>query len=350
MLDLIEEKNNPELSKEFNEISDIKLYNRQMSASMADKLFFLDLIDPNDYDTIVDFGCADGELLKQHPIGVVKIGVDNSEDMRKEAKLNYPDCSYVNSLDDLKDVDKTHALFNASSVIHEIYSYLSKDEIEHFWDNVFNDNYKYISIRDMMVSNKTNRPLNTEVENNILNSNYSELYNDFVSKFPDGRERDLLHFFLKYRYEENWKRESVENYFPITTEELLKLIPDTYEVVYLDKYPLEWTKNNIKETFNYDIQDDTHIKILLKRKDYIIDKKDFRLNLRHATLDIKNSKSAPYDTYKLYGLAMRKSLGLSITEAIEQDFYLFGYMLPENKEEILREISEELDKRGINKD
>jgi len=261
MLDLIDEK------LEINEISDIKLYNRQMSASMADKMFFLDILSPTDYDTIVDFGCADGELLKQHPDGYVKIGVDNSEEMRREAKLNYKDCSYVDNLDTILEVDKSNALFNASSVIHEIYSYLNKDEIEHFWNNVFNSGYKYICIRDMMVSDKTNRELDKSAEDSIYNSEHADLYNDFKQKFPEGRERDLLHFFLKYRYRENWDRESVENYFPITSEELLKLVPDNYKIIHLEEYPLDWTKNNIKETFGYDIKDNTHIKLLLMRKD-----------------------------------------------------------------------------------
>ena len=256
-----------ELNRKVAEIADIELYNRQMSASMGDKLFFEELINKDEIDTIVDFGCADGELLKQTKFRCVKIGVDNSPEMRKEAKLNYPDCSYVEKLENIKEVDKTNALFNASSVIHEIYSYLSKTEIDRFWKNVFKSGYKYISIRDMMVSEKTDRPLNDMAELVVRNSPYAKLYYDFAKKFPERRERDLLHFFLKYRYEENWERESVENYFPITTEELLKLIPENYEIVHFEPYKLEWTRNNIEETFGYKIQDETHLKLLLKRKD-----------------------------------------------------------------------------------
>ena len=35
-----------------------------MAKSLEDKLFFLNEIDINDYDYIVDFGCADGRILE----------------------------------------------------------------------------------------------------------------------------------------------------------------------------------------------------------------------------------------------------------------------------------------------
>ena len=47
------------------EINDLDIYNQRMAAGMADKLFFLDKVP--DVNTIVDFGCADGELLRLIP-------------------------------------------------------------------------------------------------------------------------------------------------------------------------------------------------------------------------------------------------------------------------------------------
>ena len=77
----------------------------------------------------------------------------------------------------------------------------------------------------------------------------------------------MLHFMMKYRYGENWEREKRENYFPITKEELIKLIPDNYEIVYHEEYALDWVKNKIYEDFKYKVEDNTHIKLILKRKD-----------------------------------------------------------------------------------
>lgn len=249
-----------------SKITDIKLYNEQMSRSMQDKLFFLDYVSKNDIDTIIDFGCANGELLKQVPFDCVKIGVDNSPEMINEAKENFPDASYVAKLTDITPIHKTNALLNMSSVIHEVYSYLKKTDVDKFWDEVFTGGYKYIAIRDMMVPTETNRMIALDDLRKIIHAGYGNMFDDFHNHFLDWRVRDILHFFMKYRYEENWARECAEDYFPITTEELLKLIPGGYELVYYKEYCLDWVKDRVYQDFDYEIKDTTHVKLLLKRK------------------------------------------------------------------------------------
>lgn len=239
-------------------ISNMNVYNKRMAASMVDKLFFVDQI--SDVDTIVDFGCANGELLRLVPDTWNKIGVDNCPDMIAAAKENCPEASYVNSLDEVKPRGIT--LLNLSSVIHEVYSYLTPIEISKFWGSVFNTGYDYIAIRDMMVSEITNRPWDLS---GVMKTITHPLFADFHNSFPQMRERDLTHFLLKYRYVENWNRESKENYFPITLEELKALIPNKYEIMYEKHYALEWTKNKVYEDFGYEIKDNTHIKMILRK-------------------------------------------------------------------------------------
>ena len=70
---------------------------------------------------------------------------------------------------------------------------------------------------------------------------------------------------MKYRYIENWERESREDYFPIYLEELLEKIPVGYEIIYLDHYTLPYAKAKVKEDIGVDIVDNTHCKILLGR-------------------------------------------------------------------------------------
>ena len=122
-----EEKEKDETEPE-EEISDLEIYNKRMAAGMGDKLFFLNKID--DVNTIVDFGCADGELLKLIPDSWNKIGIDNNSQMIKSAKKNCPDATYYSSLSNVKNAGS--AVLNLSSVIHEIYSYLSEGEINKF--------------------------------------------------------------------------------------------------------------------------------------------------------------------------------------------------------------------------
>lgn len=73
---------------------------------------------------------------------------------------------------------------------------------------------------------------------------------------------------MKYRYTENWIREVKENYFPICTEDLLKMIPtDKYEVVYFSHYVLPFTYQRVKNDFGIKIKDNTHLQLLLKRRE-----------------------------------------------------------------------------------
>lgn len=77
----------------------------------------------------------------------------------------------------------------------------------------------------------------------------------------------MIHFLMKYRYMRNWDRENNENYFPITLEKLLSMIPtEKYEIVYFQNYVLPFTSDQVKKDFDITIRDNTHIKILLKRK------------------------------------------------------------------------------------
>ena len=189
-----DEKETPE------NIADVNLYNQQMAKSMEDKIYFKNEIDNNTVDMIVDFGCANAELFKYMPKDWKCVGVDNSSEMRDIAKKNFPKGSYVDSLDDVKITNNT--LLNMSSVIHEVYSYCSKNEIKRFWEQVFDSGYKYISIRDMMVSDVTNRALKPH-EADCLRGPKAANLKSFIDIWGMKRYRDMLHYLLKYRYTEN---------------------------------------------------------------------------------------------------------------------------------------------------
>jgi hypothetical protein len=71
---------------------------------------------------------------------------------------------------------------------------------------------------------------------------------------------------LKYRYVDSWDREFQENYLPLNLESLLALIPEGWEPIYLEHYALPFIRQKIKEDFDVDMQDRTHVKLILKRK------------------------------------------------------------------------------------
>lgn len=255
-------------------INNYNTYIYGMKKSLEDKLFWYDLV--QDYDTVVDFGCADGSLLKElqrrnseRKIEKRLVGIDNNEIMLSKAKENIPEGYFYSSFKDF--IPRDYTLLNLSSVIHEVYSYCSEEEIDKFWYNVFNRQYRYIAIRDMMISKSIHD--NRERPTYWIPMEYDDQFADFCYKrkieggVTTARRipRFTLEFYLKYRYVENWERESRENYFPIYLEDLLEKIPVGYEIMYLDHYILPYAKAKVKEDIGVDLVDNTHCKILLKR-------------------------------------------------------------------------------------
>lgn len=257
------------------EINNMNDYISGMQKSYIDKLFFMDKIE--DVSTIVDFGCADGSMIREMHKVMPKlkyVGIDNNQVMLNIASLKTDrdcDINYFKDFDN--SIPYSKAVLNLSSVIHEVYSYCTCDEIKEFWANVFWRNFKYISIRDFCVNKSINR--NTDVNDyaklirHASENKISYKIDDFESTCGSLRDnRNMVHFLLKYRYDTNWDREVRENYLPITLEQILSFIPtDKYEIVYFEDYILPFTKNKVKEDFDIDLHDNTHIKLLLKKKE-----------------------------------------------------------------------------------
>ena len=254
------------------EIKDYSIYNSSMKKSMKDKLFFTDKV--FGVTEVVDFGCADGALLgelQKEDFCAIYIGYDNNDEMINIARKNHSNCIFTNTFSGIHESDNSRRLLNLSSVIHEVYSYSTSQEIENFWENVFNSGFKYIAIRDFCVSKSINRAADINDYAKLLksSSNYGDSWKikDFENTWGTLKEnKNLVHYLLKYRYEQNWNREVRENYFPITYESLLSIIPTSnYRISYHNEYILPYTYNQIKDDFNIEIKDNTHIQLLLEK-------------------------------------------------------------------------------------
>lgn len=101
------------------------VYLSGMEKANIEKVFFLEHLDINDYDKIIDFGCARGDILKI--CGSINksaelIGIDNDSYMREIAKSNVPNASFYSSLEHVLNLNgKTLIILN--SVLHEIEDY-----------------------------------------------------------------------------------------------------------------------------------------------------------------------------------------------------------------------------------
>jgi len=251
-----------------DKLNDLEVYVQRMQKSFMDKMFFIDKIfEP--VDTILDFGCANGVLIRamkylfpEHTY----IGYDISDEMIKKARELLPECGFYTKWDDMK-TDPKSTLINISSTLHEVYSYGTEASVAEFWERVLHSGFKYIAIRDMMVSEKM-EPLSDNGDVNLARQLYPEKLSEYESIWGSIEDRhNLIHYLLKYSYTENWDREVRENYLPITVEELMSRIPEDYEVIYSEHYVLPYTKQQVKRDSGIDLKDATHYKILLKKKE-----------------------------------------------------------------------------------
>ena len=201
------------------DISNLVTYVNSMSVTLYDKCWWIDKI-PDEIDTVIDFGCAGGDLAHMinriMPGRFTYIGVDNSPIMLDLAKhnfalfQNFPVAFYPNLSEALKVVVPEHTVLVMNSVIHEIYSYLSNEERADLGNIINNSNIKYIAVRDMY-------PGKDILYHAAWQEKFSEhpVYGDKWREFcnvANASHNATLEFLLKYRYDANWNRECYERY------------------------------------------------------------------------------------------------------------------------------------------
>ena len=79
------------------------------------------------------------------------IGYDISPEMLQVAEKNLEGCnvSLYNNFENVISLKLDNATLILSSVIHEVYGYGDNQSVNEFWRQVFNENFRYIAIRDL---------------------------------------------------------------------------------------------------------------------------------------------------------------------------------------------------------
>lgn len=143
------------------QLNNFNSYNAEMKKSLLDKIYFMDKVESK---VFVDFGCANGELIKFLNALFPEyhyIGYDIDENMIKLAYENLTDENGVISdnitlMSKWEEVESYVLLLNEpttlilNSVIHEVYSYSNLIENNNFWKNVFGGIFDYVVVRDML--------------------------------------------------------------------------------------------------------------------------------------------------------------------------------------------------------
>lgn len=259
--------------KNYSPIADFETYNARMGKGLIDKLFFVDKIDP---DFVLDFGCADGSLLKVlrtwYPNAKL-VGYDIDPKMvelankERDENLNFTsDWEQVSSyLSSFKE--KTSAIL-LSSIVHEVYHYQEPSEVDAFWSKVFSGDFNFVVFRDMIPGRSINRHSDiddvTKIYRNFLHTKQLQDFENIWGSIEDNRS--LTHFLLKYKYETpNWEREVKENYLPLYREDLLAMIPMGYDVIYHEHFVLPYIKRTVKQEVGIEMKDPTHLKLILEK-------------------------------------------------------------------------------------
>lgn len=249
-------------------ITDINAYLDGMSKGLSDKLFFINQINP---DLLVDFGSADGYILGE--IAKIKpewelIGYDIDEEMINMSSQKYPNIKFSDNWEYIKQKiseAERPAVF-LSSVIHEVYSYSTGKNVRKFWHDIFNSDFKWIVIRDMIPSTNFEK-MNTVDIDKIREKSEPKYLADFENQWGsiNTNYRKLLHWLLKYKYTTNWQRELKENYLPVSIETLKKKIPSNYKITFEDNYLLPYLRDTIKEDFDVELNEPSHLKMILEK-------------------------------------------------------------------------------------
>lgn len=251
-----------------NPISNIDDYIKNMNKGLTDKLFFLNKIK---IDTLIDFGCADGALLNEiskiHDVEL--IGYDIDESMLNISRDRFPHINFLSNWEEVMskiDETKSNAIL-LSSVIHEVYSYGTSREIGKFWNQIFDSKIKYIIIRDMIPSSNFDKMNIIDIKKIKEKSDpkylgeFENYWGDITTSF-----RVLLHWLLKYKYVNNWKRELKENYLPVSLETLKKKIPSNWKILYEKHYTYDYLQYQVKKDFDIDLEEPTHLKMIIENE------------------------------------------------------------------------------------
>jgi len=250
-------------------IPSITSYNVEMRKSMIDKIVFMDKIDAQ---VIVDFGCADGStiaFMRAIFPEIIYVGYDISVPMLELAREKNPGVEFFSDWNILLTYLGTLAGNKAvllNSLIHEVYSYGSPEDVDIFWKRIYDKNtFKYVVIRDMVVEESITRKSDPISVLCVKKSYDQQKLREFETQWGSINENwALVHFLLKYRYTRNWEREVKENYFPISLEKLLGLIPRGWHPIDYKHYVLPFIRRQIQQDFDITLQDPTHLQLILE--------------------------------------------------------------------------------------
>lgn len=266
-------------------MQDVKGYVERLDKSMTrkEKLFFLNKIDWNKYDCVVDFGGANGHLLYEIDKYLTKRKKDKHKkiqlfNVEKKSDIEQPynyNRQYFHAFllsTFVNELRGKRVLLILSSVMHEVEQGTRLD-IANFAERYADT----VVIRDMYFQcsnyrlNREKKKATNFISNNLnlLSVNEHRIFNDIYRPTLNNgvNVKKLYEFFLKYTYKENWATERGEDYFSGNVRWLAEyLSAHGFKLKYCKHYILPYKRKRVKLDFNYQMRINTHVKVILDRK------------------------------------------------------------------------------------
>lgn len=258
-------------------ITDHAAYCTAMAHGLDHKLFFLGHLPT--LSGLLDWGCADGKLLKEaSQRGVWSVTAWDSDPAMQEAAVAMladhghafvaaDEETALRALTFDSDVLGNNAVL-FSSVLHEMYTH-QPEQMPALWERVAATNVEYIIVRDMYWGAQPNEPMGTplRVGIGILDTEYAQQVDEFEQGLATSitYAKNLAHFLLKYPYTQNWQRELAENYFALPDLRPV-LAPLGYEPIHWHPHCPDFIRERIKRDTGIELPFHTHVTAIFQRK------------------------------------------------------------------------------------
>ena len=251
-------------------------YNAELKKPIHEKLWFADKVDA---DIFVDFGCADGSVMKTLACmsGQMRayIGYDIDPDQCAAGRVNFPEAFFTDNWAGIE------ALLSASphrrkclilsSVVHELLSDAAFG-LPDWWQRI-SSAFDTIVIRDMALSKAASSQQTPDMWLRALaahaqgDAGFGERMKSFETAWGDmAVMKSFMHFMLKYRYAANWTREVAENYVPLSAEDMMgAFTTNGFVLSYSEHAILPWLQQRVYGDFGIRLSEPTHIKMILTR-------------------------------------------------------------------------------------
>lgn len=252
--------------------------NVEMRMVIPEKLsFWLPHLPMSKITAIVDFGCADGSLLKTisemcPSLTARYYGIDNERRQRMAARENFPKGTYMSGTSMLAPVAGPKLLI-LSSVLHEVGTGMSPERLKAWWDfNVVKPGFEWIVIRDFAsLRGDSDTPAEwLEKFSETENADLFERAGQFIRRYGYRHTlRNAMHWLLKYPYADNWERELAEDYYAVPSSQVQKLaINSGYYLVHHELTTSPFVRDRIKHDTDIDIGGKpTHYNMILRRNE-----------------------------------------------------------------------------------